>query len=106
MRLPSASAETKASLPRQAMVDVLVELQRRVVHHGPVPGRDQFELARAQAPQRVQILPQLPHHEHAALAEHRIAGEGNPVRDERDVVGCVPRSPDHLERPVAVTVPE
>ena len=42
--------------------------------------------------------------EHAAFAEHRVAGETRPAADQREVIGCVSGCGEGLERPEASPV--
>ena len=58
--------------------DVLVELRRTVPDRRPVAGAQHREVERAQPPQAVEVGASRPIRgdEHAALAEHRVAGEG------------------------------
>ena len=73
---------------------------------GPWPGQITRSGELTQALQRLQVLAEVLGHEHAALAEHGVAGEAGAVAHERQVVGRVARHRVHGERAEAVAVAE
>ena len=73
---------------------------------GPWPGQITAQRQLAQALERLQVLAEVLGDEHAALAEHGVAGEAGAVAHEGQVVGRVARHRVHGERPEAVAVAE
>jgi len=67
---------------------------------------DHLERQRAQALERLQVAGQVLGHEHAALAEHRVAAEARRSGHEREVVRSVARHGVGDERPEAIAVGE
>ena len=102
---PPSSAATQPALALEPVRDVLLELRGRVLHRRAVTGEERSELARAQPAEPVEVRGQRPgvrEHEHAALAEYRIAGECDRSGDERQMVGSVAGRLDRLQRPEPV----
>jgi hypothetical protein len=81
---------------------ILFEPALRVPHGRPVAGAQHIEVfTKAQTRQRQQVAghrPWVRADEHAATAEHGVAGEARPLRDQRIVVGGVTRREDRCER--------
>ena len=104
MRRPRERGD-QAVLAVEAVRDVLLELRVRVPHRRAVAGAQDIEvIAHAQALERAQVARHragFGADEHAARAEHRVAGEARAGAHEREVVGGVPRRRDSLERPEA-----
>ena len=88
----------------EPVVDVGVELRPHVPHRRAVAGAQHVELERAQAAQAVEVAGEVAGHEHAALAEHGVAGERRAAGDERQVVVGVPRQRDRAQRAERVAV--
>jgi len=86
--------------------DVLVELVERVPHRRAVAGADDAQRELAQALQRLEVLAEVLGDEHAALAEHRVAGEARALPHEREVVGRVAGHGVDRERAEASAVAE
>ena len=83
---PGVERRQQLALALGAVGEVLVELRRRVGHLVAVAGADPLEVERAQPAQPVQVLAQPAADEHAALAEHDVAGERGAAGDEHEVV--------------------
>jgi len=86
---------------------VLVELVERMPHRRPVARADHAQRELAQALQRLEVLAEVLRDEHAAFAEHGVAGEARALPHEREVVGRVARHGVDRERaePLAVAQP-
>ena len=89
-----------------AVGEVLGELAVGVPDRRAVAGAQQRQPEPAQALERRQVLAEPAGDEHAAPAEHRVAGEGGAAGDEREVVVGVARDRERAQRPERVAVGE
>ena len=102
LRAPASRPSQQAALALEPVGDVLVELGRRVVHRRPMAREQHRQVPAAQLAQRIEIPGQGPgigRDEHAALSQHRVAGQARAAHDERHVVRGVARGAHHLQWP-------
>ena len=101
VRAPACQRRDDPALALQPVRDVLVELRRRVLDDRPVPRVEPLQPERPQPPQPVEVVAQRPapgRDEHAALAQHGVAGERAAARRRtrggrrRDPARAAPRT--------------